>query len=96
MYGAYSIDTLAWKLGERITLTILFHQPTKQTDMNRLKLRLRDYLYMASIATLLLAVYINPEVFYSWRIIPSVAILVLYPSALDWFVTFLNDTGEED
>lgn len=51
---------------------------------------------MASIATLLLAVYINPEVFHSWRIVPSVAILILYPSALDWFVTFLNDTGEED
>lgn len=51
---------------------------------------------MASIATLLLAVYVNPEVFYSWRIVPSVAILVLYPSALDWFVTFLNDMDEDD
>lgn len=64
--------------------------------MNRFNLRLRDYLYMASIATLLLAVYINPEVFYSWRIVPSVAILILYPSALDWFVTFLNDMDEDD
>lgn len=51
---------------------------------------------MASIATLLLAVYVNPEVFYSWRIVPSVAILILYPSTLDWFVTFLNDMDEDD
>lgn len=64
--------------------------------MDNMKLIRRDYLYFISMALLLLVPYFNPELLYSWRMIPYVILTVTFPLIFEWAIILVSNPDEED
>lgn len=64
--------------------------------MDNVKLTRRDYLYFVSMALLLLVAYFNPELLYSWRMVPYVMLTVTFPTIFEWAIILVSNPDEED